>query len=148
MSWRDCLRSPARPAAVDDAAQPHARSGGETGAWSHREVHAAAAALGMAGAQSGGGLGRVAQAGRRGQERANREKDRIRYAQKRPIASCGDGGKQAALDEWRRALFAGDAERFEAWDGRPGPPTVRDHARRLATAGVRAARPGHESVAG
>jgi hypothetical protein len=47
-------------------------------------------------------------------------------------------------DEVARALFAGDAERFEAWTA-SWPADVRDHARRLAAAAFERDAP-HESV--
>src|SRR6266403_1553608 len=64
--------------------------------------------------------------------RANRDKDRVRHAQEaayRFIAAMA--GNKPHYEEVARALFAGDAERFEAWTG-SWPADVRDHARRLA----------------
>ena len=64
--------------------------------------------------------------------RANRDKDRIRYAQEaayRFIAAMAEN--KPHYDEVARALFAGDAERFETWTA-TWPADVRDHARRLA----------------
>jgi Uncharacterized protein conserved in bacteria len=54
--------------------------------------------------------------------RANRDKDRVRHAQEaayRFIAAMA--GNKPHYEEVARALFAGDAERFEAWtaSGRP-----------------------------
>ena len=64
--------------------------------------------------------------------RANRDKDRVRHAQEaayRFIAAMA--GNKPHYEEVARALFAGDAERFEAWTA-SWPADVRDHARRLA----------------
>ena len=64
--------------------------------------------------------------------RANRDKDRVRHAQEaayRFIAAMA--GNKPHYEEVARALFAGDAERFEAWTAF-WPADVRDHARRLA----------------
>lgn len=64
--------------------------------------------------------------------RANRDKDRVRHAQEaayRFIAAMG--GNKPHYEEVARALFAGDAERFEAWTA-SWPADVREHARRLA----------------
>ncbi len=66
--------------------------------------------------------------------RANKDKDRIRHAQEaayRFIAAMGEN--KPHYEEAARALFAGDAERFEAWTA-SWPADVRDHARRLAAA--------------
>lgn len=66
--------------------------------------------------------------------RANKDKDRIRHAQEtayRFIAAMGEN--KPHYEEVARALFAGDAERFEAWTA-SWPADVRDHARRLAAA--------------
>jgi len=79
--------------------------------------------------------------------RANKDKDRIRHAQEaayRFIAAMAEN--KPHYDEVARALFAGDAERFEAWSA-SWPADVRDHARRLAAAAFERAAP-HESVAG
>ena len=79
--------------------------------------------------------------------RANKDKDRIRHAQEaayRFIAAMAEN--KPHYDEVARALFAGDAERFEAWTA-SWPADVRDHARRLAAAAFERATP-HESVAG
>jgi uncharacterized protein len=66
--------------------------------------------------------------------RANKEKDRIRHAQEaayRFIAAMGEN--KPHYEEVARALFAGDAEHFDASTA-SWPADVRDHARRLATA--------------
>jgi uncharacterized protein len=66
--------------------------------------------------------------------RANKDIDRIRHAREtayRFIAVMG--GNKPHYEEVARALFAGDAERFEAWTA-SWPTDVRDHARRLAAA--------------
>ena len=66
--------------------------------------------------------------------RANKEKDRVRHAREaayRFIAATA--GNKPHYEEVARALFAGDAERFEAWTA-SWPADVRDHARRLAAA--------------
>jgi uncharacterized protein len=66
--------------------------------------------------------------------RANKDKDRIRHAQEaayRFIAAMAEN--KPHYEEVARALFAGDAERFEAWTA-TWPADVRDHARRLAAA--------------
>jgi hypothetical protein len=79
--------------------------------------------------------------------RANKEKDRIRHAQEaayRFIAAMGEN--KPHYEEVARALFAGDAERFEAWTA-SWPADVRDHARRLATAAFKG-RAAQEDAAG
>jgi uncharacterized protein len=66
--------------------------------------------------------------------RANKDKDRVRHAQEvayRFVAAMAEN--KPHFEEVARALFAGDAERFEAWTA-PWPADVRDHARRLAAA--------------
>ena len=66
--------------------------------------------------------------------RANKDKDRIRHAQEaayRFIAAMGEN--KPHYEEVSRALFAGDAERFETWTAN-WPADVRDHARHLARA--------------
>jgi uncharacterized protein len=66
--------------------------------------------------------------------RANKDKDRIRQAREaayRFIAAMGEN--KPHYEEVARALFAGDAERFQAWTA-SWPADVRDHARRLAAA--------------
>jgi len=66
--------------------------------------------------------------------RANKDKDRVRQAQEaayRFIAAMAEN--KPHYEEVARALFAGDAARFEAWTA-SWPADVRDHARRLATA--------------
>jgi hypothetical protein len=72
---------------------------------------------------------------------ANKEKDRIRHAQEaayRFIAAMA--GNKPHYEEVARALFAGDAGRFEAWTAL-WPADVRDHARRLAAAAFERAAP-------
>src|SRR5947209_50544 len=79
--------------------------------------------------------------------RANKDIDRIRHAREtayRFIAAMGEN--KPHYEEVARALFAGDAERFEAWTSR-WPADVRDHARRLAAAAFERA-PSPEGVAG
>jgi hypothetical protein len=64
--------------------------------------------------------------------RASKDIDRIRHAREtayRFIAAMGEN--KPHYEEVGRALFAGDAERFEAWTA-TWPADVRDHARRLA----------------
>ena len=66
--------------------------------------------------------------------RANKDKDRIRLAREaayRFIAAMGEN--KPHYEEVARALFAGDAGRFESWTA-SWPADVRDHARRLAAA--------------
>ena len=66
--------------------------------------------------------------------RANKDKDRIRHAQEaayRFIAAMAEN--KPHHEEVLRSLFAGDAERFQAWTA-TWPADVRDHARRLAAA--------------
>jgi hypothetical protein len=66
--------------------------------------------------------------------RANKDRDRIRHVQEtayRFIAAMGEN--KPHYEEVARALFAGDAGRFEAWTT-SWPADVRDHARRLAAA--------------
>jgi hypothetical protein len=66
--------------------------------------------------------------------RTSKDKDRTRRAQEaayRFIAAMGEN--KPHYEEVARALFARDAERFEAWTGH-WPADVRDHARRLAAA--------------
>jgi hypothetical protein len=66
--------------------------------------------------------------------RANKDKDRTRQAQEaayRFIAAMGEN--KPHYEEVARALFAGDAGRFETWTA-AWPADVRDHARRLAEA--------------
>jgi hypothetical protein len=74
--------------------------------------------------------------------RANKDKDRTRQAQEaayRFIAAMGEN--KPHYEEVARALFAGDAERFETWTA-AWPADVRDHVRRLAAAAFeRAASP-------
>jgi hypothetical protein len=64
--------------------------------------------------------------------RANKDKDRIRLAREaayRFIAAVGEN--KPHYEEVARALFAGDAERFQSWTA-AWPADVRHHARRLA----------------
>jgi hypothetical protein len=79
--------------------------------------------------------------------RANKDKDRVRHAQEaayRFIAAMAEN--KPHYEEVARALFAGDAERFESWTA-SWPADVRDHARRLAAAAFERAVP-HQSAAG
>jgi hypothetical protein len=79
--------------------------------------------------------------------RANKDKDRIRQAQEaayRFIAAMAEN--KPHYEEVARALFAGDAERFETWTA-AWPADVRDHARRLAAAALEPAA-SHASAAG
>ena len=79
--------------------------------------------------------------------RANKDKDRIRQAQEaayRFIAAMAEN--KPHVEEVARALFAGDAARFETWTA-SWPADVRDHARRLATPVFERAAP-PESAAG
>ena len=79
--------------------------------------------------------------------RANKGKDRIRHAQEaayRFMAAMAEN--KPHYDEVARALFAGDAERFEAWT-ETWPADVRDHARRLAAVAFEPAA-SQESAAG
>jgi hypothetical protein len=64
--------------------------------------------------------------------RANKDKDRVRHAREtayRFIAAMAEN--KPHYEEVARALFSGDAARFEAWTA-AWPADVRDHARRLA----------------
>jgi hypothetical protein len=79
--------------------------------------------------------------------RANKDKDRVRRAQEaayRFMAAMAEN--KPHYEEVARALFAGDAERFEAWTA-SWPADVRDHARRFAAAAFEPAG-AHQSVAG
>jgi hypothetical protein len=79
--------------------------------------------------------------------RTNKDKDRIRHAQEaayRFIAAMGEN--KPHYEEVARALFSGDAERFQAWTA-SWPADVRDCARRLAAASFERA-VAHENVAG
>ena len=79
--------------------------------------------------------------------RANKDKDRIRHAQEaayRFMAAMAEN--KPHYEEVARALFAGDAGRFEEWTA-TWPADVRDHARRLAAAAFEPAA-SHESAAG
>jgi hypothetical protein len=64
--------------------------------------------------------------------RANKDNDRIRHAQEtayRFIAAMAEN--KPHYEEVARALFSGDAARFETWTA-AWPADVRDHARRFA----------------
>jgi hypothetical protein len=64
--------------------------------------------------------------------RANKDKDRVRHAREtayRFIAAMAEN--KPRYEEAARALFSGDAARFEAWTA-GWPADIRDHARRLA----------------
>jgi hypothetical protein len=64
--------------------------------------------------------------------RANKDKDRVRHAREtayRFIAAMAEN--KPHYEEVARALFSGDAPRFEAWTA-AWPAGIRDHARRLA----------------
>jgi hypothetical protein len=79
--------------------------------------------------------------------RANKDKDRIRQAQEvayRFIAAMAEG--KPHYEEVARALFAGDAERFETWTA-DWPADVRAHTRQLAAAAFERAE-AQESAAG
>jgi uncharacterized protein len=79
--------------------------------------------------------------------RANKDRDRVRQAQEaayRFIAAMAEN--KPHYEEVARALFAGDAQRFEAWTA-SWPADVRDHARRLAAAAFEPA-VSRQSVAG
>jgi len=137
----------AAPAAVDDAAQPAPRGPGrpKLGVVA-REVTLLPRHWEWLAQQSGGAsvaLRKLVDEARR----ANKDKDRIRHAQEaayRFIAAMAEN--KPHYDEVARALFAGDAERFEAGTA-SWPADVRDHARRLAAAAFERAA-SHESVAG
>jgi uncharacterized protein len=78
--------------------------------------------------------------------RANKDKDRVRHAQEaayRFIAAMAEN--KPHYEEVARALFAGEARRFESWTA-SWPADVRDHARRLAAAAFEPA-DSHQSVA-
>jgi hypothetical protein len=73
--------------------------------------------------------------------RTGKDKDRIRHAQEaayRFIAAMGEN--KPHYEEVARALFARDAERFDAWTSH-WPADVRDHARRLAATAFEQAAP-------
>jgi hypothetical protein len=79
--------------------------------------------------------------------RDNKDKDRIRHAQEtayRFIAAMAEN--KPHYEEVARALFAGDAERFDSWTA-SWPADVRNHARRLAAAAFEPAT-SDQSVAG
>jgi uncharacterized protein len=78
--------------------------------------------------------------------RANKDKDRIRHAREtayRFIAAMAEN--KPHYEEVARALFSGDAGRFEAWTA-SWPADVRDHARRLAAAAFERATPPDEAA--
>src|SRR5258708_30630632 len=78
--------------------------------------------------------------------RANKDKDRVRHAQEvayRFIAAMAEN--KPHYEEVARALFAGDAVRFEAWTA-SWPADVRDHARRLAPAAFEPAASRHSAA--
>src|SRR5882757_5198774 len=135
------------PAAVGDAAVPAPRGPGrpKLGVVA-REVTLLPRHWEWLAQQSGGAsvaLRRLVDEARR----ANRDKDRIRHAQEaayRFIAAMAEN--KPHFEEVARALFAGDAERFEAWTA-PWPADVRDHARRLAAAAFEPAA-SHATAAG
>jgi len=122
------------PAATDDAAQPAPRGPGrpKLGVVA-REVTLLPRHWEWLAQQSGGAsvaLRKLVDEARR----ANKNKDRIRHAQDaayRFIAAMAEN--KPHYEEVARALFAGDAERFEAWTA-SWPADVRDHTRRLARA--------------
>ena len=73
--------------------------------------------------------------------RANKDKDRVRQAQETAYRFIGAMGENKPhYEEVARALFSGDAARFEAWTD-SWPADVRDHARRLAAAAFERAAP-------
>jgi uncharacterized protein len=122
------------PAVVDEATQPAPRGPGrpKLGVVA-REVTLLPRHWEWLAQQSGGAsvaLRRLVDEARR----AKKDKDRIRHAQEaayRFIAAMAEN--KPHYEEVARALFAGDAERFEAWTA-SWPTDVRDHARRLAAA--------------
>jgi uncharacterized protein len=122
------------PAATEDAAEPAPRGPGrpKLGVVA-REVTLLPRHWEWLAQQTGGAsvaLRRLVDEARR----ANKDKDRIRQAQEaayRFIAAMAEN--QPHYEEVARALFAGDAGRFEAWTA-SWPADVRDHARRLAAA--------------
>ena len=122
------------PAAADEAARPAPRGPGrpKLGVVA-REVTLLPRHWEWLAQQSGGAsvaLRRLVDEARR----ANKDNDRIRHAQDaayRFIAAMAEN--KPHYDEVARALFAGDAGRFEAWTA-AWPADVRDHARRLAAA--------------
>ena len=126
--------TPGRPATPQDAAAPTARGPGrpKLGVVA-REVTLLPRHWEWLAQQSGGAsvaLRRLVDEARR----ANKDKDRIRQAQEaayRFIAAMGEN--KPHYEEVARALFAGDAGRFEAWTA-SWPADVRDHARWLAAA--------------
>jgi hypothetical protein len=135
------------PAAGEEAAQPAPRGPGrpKLGVVA-REVTLLPRHWEWLAQQSGGAsvaLRRLVDEARR----ANKDKDRIRHAQEaayRFMAAMAEN--KPHYEEVARALFAGDAGRFEAWTA-TWPADVRDHARRLAAAAFERAA-SHESAAG
>jgi uncharacterized protein len=137
---------PGTPAA-EDAAQPAPRGPGrpKLGVVA-REVTLLPRHWEWLAQQSGGAsvaLRRLVEEARR----ANRDKDRIRHAREtayRFIAAMAEN--KPHYEEVARALFSGDAGRFEAWTD-SWPADVRDHARRLAAVAFERAAP-PDSAAG
>jgi hypothetical protein len=126
------LPNPERAVAAEDVAQPAPRGPGrpKLGVVA-REVTLLPRHWEWLAQQSGGAsvaLRRLVDEARR----ANKDKDRVRQAREaayRFIAAMGEN--KPHYEEVARALFAGDAERFQAWTA-AWPADVRDHARRLA----------------
>src|SRR5258707_5134811 len=122
------------PATAEDAAAPATRGPGrpKLGVVA-REVTLLPRHWEWLAQQSGGASGalrRLVEEARR----ANKDKDRVRQAQEaayRFIAAMAEN--KPHYEEVARALFAGDAERFEARTA-TWPADVRDHARRIAEA--------------
>jgi hypothetical protein len=126
------LPNPERAVAAEDVAQPAPRGPGrpKLGVVA-REVTLLPRHWEWLAQQSGGAsvaLRRLVDEARR----ANKDKDRVRQAREaayRFIAAMGEN--KPHYEEVARALFAGDAERFQGWTA-AWPADVRDHARRLA----------------
>jgi uncharacterized protein len=122
----------ASPAATEETAQPAPRGPGrpKLGVVA-REVTLLPRHWEWLAQQSGGAsvaLRRLVDDARR----ANKDKDRIRQAQEaayRFMAAMAEN--KPHTEEVARALFSGDAARFEKWTA-SWPADVRDHARRLA----------------
>ena len=118
--------------ATEDAAQPAPRGPGrpKLGVVA-REVTLLPRHWDWLAQQSGGAsvaLRRLVEEARR----ANKDTDRVRHAREtayRFIAAMGEN--KPHYEEVARALFSGDAARFETWTA-AWPADVRDHARRLA----------------
>jgi hypothetical protein len=126
------LPNPERAVATEDTAQPAPRGPGRPKLGVvPREVTLLPRHWEWLAQQSGGAsvaLRRLVDEARR----ANKDKDRVRQAREaayRFIAAMGEN--KPHYEEVARALFAGDAERFQAWTA-AWPADVRDHARRLA----------------